>query len=75
MAYLKGSNVVGAFDAMSRDWTSETICEILKEAGAKGFRASVRLGAKQLTINNAIIVTNFSMPPGEYSQLSEDTGR
>ncbi|KAM0469468.1 hypothetical protein ACHAPX_010489 [Trichoderma viride] len=73
VAYLKGRNVVGAFDAISSDSTIETICEILKEAGARRVMASVRPGAEQLTTNDVKIVTNFSMSPDDYYQLSEAT--
>lgn len=75
VAYLKGRNVVGAFDAISSDSTIETTCEILEEAGAKRFMASVRPGAEQLAKNNVRIVTNFSLSPGDYFQLSQATWR
>ncbi|KAM0464849.1 hypothetical protein ACHAPV_001840 [Trichoderma viride] len=75
VAYLKGRDVVGAFDAISSDSTIETICEILKEAGARRFMASVRPGAEQLTKNDVKIVTNFSVLPDDYLQLSQATWR
>ncbi|KAK1245589.1 hypothetical protein MKX08_005218 [Trichoderma sp. CBMAI-0020] len=73
VAYLKGRNVVGAFDAISSDSTIETVCEILKEAGTRKFMASVRPGAEQLTKDDVEIVTNFSMPPADYFELSQAT--
>ncbi|KAL6910039.1 GroES-like protein [Trichoderma evansii] len=73
VAYLKGRNVIGAFDAISSDSTIETICGILEQAGERKLMSSVRPGAEQLTQNDVKIVTNFSMSPEGYAQLSQST--
>lgn len=63
VAYMKDKEVVGAFDAISKDSTLSTICEILDRSGGRKVLAGVLPGieteATQAT-KGVQIVTNFS---------------
>ncbi|KIW38862.1 uncharacterized protein PV06_08690 [Exophiala oligosperma] len=57
--FLKGKDVVGAYDAISKDSTLDKVCEILDRSDAKmKVVASVRPGAEQSATHGVKVMTN-----------------
>ena len=63
VAYLKGKEVVGAFDAVAHDASLVACCEILDKSGGRKLVASVVPGAETKATNGVRIVTNFVVDP------------
>lgn len=59
VAALKGKPSVGAFDAISKETTITTICEILHQSGGKKLIAGVAPGIENFTKHDVTIVNNF----------------
>lgn len=60
VAYVKGKNVVGAFDAISTGKTLPYLCDILDRCGGRKFIASVMPGADAHAKNDVEVKTNFA---------------
>ncbi|MCJ1434117.1 hypothetical protein MMC27_003483 [Xylographa pallens] len=61
VAYLKGKEVVGAYDAISTDPTLNAICEILDRSGGRKLVAAVIPGAETKATRGVKITTNISV--------------
>lgn len=60
-AALAGKDCVGAFDAISKQYTLGPLCEILHKAGGRQLVAAIAPGAESLATNGVTITTNFSI--------------
>jgi len=73
VAYLKGKDVAGAFDAVSQEPTLNAICDILSQVEGKKVASSVKPGAERSAKKGVRIVTNFSIPGDARFQLWKTT--
>ncbi|KIW21572.1 hypothetical protein PV08_02152 [Exophiala spinifera] len=66
VTFLKGKDVVGAYDAISKKATLDRVCEILDRCDAtKKVVASVRPGAEQDATRGVKVTTNFASGKAE----------
>ncbi|MCJ1320184.1 hypothetical protein MMC15_005522 [Xylographa vitiligo] len=72
VAYLKGKDVVGAYDAISEDGTLNAICEILDQSGGRKLVAAVLPGAEMKATRGVNITTNFAVDMAS-SELPKST--
>ena len=61
VAYLQGKDVVGAYDAISKDATLSAMCEILDRSGGKKLVAAVMPGAEAKASRGVRITTNLGV--------------
>ncbi|MCJ1416039.1 hypothetical protein MMC32_002374 [Xylographa parallela] len=61
VAYLEGREVVGAYDAISKDATLNAVCEILDRSGGRKLVAAVMPGAEAKATKGVKITTNFGV--------------
>ena len=69
LSFLKGKDVVGAYDAVSTDDTLGALCDILSRCDGRKLICAVRPGAEASSAKGVKIVTNFAVAPSSQPEL------